>query len=237
MNIASLEDDPDQAQLILHTLAEAGHRCSNYAQSRDFMAALHTEQFDLILLDWHLPDIDGDTVLHWIRSNLGASMPVIFLTSRSQEADIVQGLQAGADDYVIKPWRAAELLARITALLRRSHNTHPDHGAFQIEDYHIDPTTRQVSLHGEPLSLAPKEFDLALLFFRNIGRLFSRDALAETVWNRDIPPTSRTLDTHMSNIRQKLRLRPENGVKLSSSYALGYRLEFLGKTDVVNADT
>jgi len=237
MNIASLEDDPDQAQLIRRTLAEAGHDCRNYSRSRDLMTALHAERFDLILLDRQLPDIDGNTVLYWIRSNLGASMPVIFVTSHAQEADIVQGLQAGADDYIVKPWRAAELLARVTALLRRTQGIHPDGAAFQVEHYRIDPTQRQISLHGVTLALAPKEFDLALLFFRNVGRLFSRDAIAETVWNRDIPATSRTLDTHLSNIRQKLQLRPENGVKLSASYALGYRLEVLGQVNTESSHT
>ena len=81
------------------------------------------------------------------------------------------------------------------------------------------------------MTLAPKEFELALLFFRNQGRLMSRDVLAECVWNREIPATSRTLDTHLSNIRQKLQLRPENGVRLTSSYALGYRLELIGASE------
>lgn len=229
MNIASLEDDPDQAQQILRVLSDAGHACRNFSLGRDLLSALRTEPFDLILLDWHLPDIDGNAVLHWIRANLGMHVPVIFLTSRAQEADIVEGLQAGADDYIIKPWRAGELLARVTALLRRTHGIAPDAGVFQVEGYRIDPSSRQIFLHGEAITLAPKEFDLAVLFFRNTGRLFSRDVLAESVWNRDIPATSRTLDTHLSNIRQKLRLRPENGVKLSSSYALGYRLEVLGE--------
>jgi len=232
MKIATLEDDPDQAQLILRTLIDAGYDARPYTQGRDLIAALQDETFDLILLDWQLPDIDGDTLLHWVRSNLGAGVPVIFLTSRSREADIVQGLKAGADDYIVKPWRAGELLARITALLRRSQGVYGDEAVFQVQHYRIDPVFRQISLHGECVSsLAPKEFELALLFFRNVGRLFSRDTLAEMVWNRDIPATSRTLDTHLSNIRQKLRIRPENGVRLTSSYALGYRLETLGPGD------
>ena len=228
INIASLEDDPAQAQQILSVLTDAGYSARNFSLSRDLLTALRTDTFDLILLDWQLPDIDGDSVLHWIRSNLGMNVPVMFLTSRSNEADIVQGLQAGADDYIVKPWRTGELLARVTALLRRTRNVVPDSTPIQIEGYLIDPVARQISLHGEAITLAPKEFELAALFFRNVGRLFSRDFLAESVWNRDIPATSRTLDTHLSNIRQKLRLRPENGVKLSSSYALGYRLEIIG---------
>ena len=95
----------------------------------------------------------------------------------------------------------------------------------QIADGVVKPDAGTIEIDGAPVALAPKEFDLALLFFRNIGRLMSRDVLAECVWNREIPATSRTLDTHLSNIRQKLQLRPEHGVRLSSSYALGYRLE------------
>ena len=95
----------------------------------------------------------------------------------------------------------------------------------------VDPAARVITLDDVAITLAPKEFELALLFFRNIGRLMSRDVLAECVWNREIPATSRTLDTHLSNIRQKLQLRPQHGVRLTSSYALGYRLELVSPTD------
>ncbi|AHV92283.1 response regulator [Bordetella holmesii 30539] len=152
-------------------------------------------------------------------------LPIIFLTSRNQEEDLVQGLQAGADDYIVKLLRPAELLARIGALWRRMQPAAGDNPPFDVGPYHIDPARHAIELRGQPIPLAPKEYELALLFLRNIGRLLSRDLLAETVWNREIPPTSRTLDTHLSNVRQKLQLRPQNGLRLSSSYALGYRLE------------
>ncbi|RAP59857.1 DNA-binding response regulator [Achromobacter sp. HZ01] len=225
MKIASLEDDLDQARRIQQVLTTAGYSCASYQQSRDLLAALRTEHFDLVLLDWHLPDIDGDDVVRWLRANIGARIPVIFLTNRSSEDDLVEGLRAGADDYIVKPLRPQELLARVAALLRRSQISEPVREGFEVARYRIEPGARTISLDGAPVALAPKEFDLALLFFRNIGRLMSRDVLAECVWNREIPATSRTLDTHLSNIRQKLQLRPEHGVRLSSSYALGYRLE------------
>jgi DNA-binding response OmpR family regulator len=116
-------------------------------------------------------------------------------------------------------------------LLRRSQIAEPANDSFDVANYRVEPAARVISLNGAPVTLAPKEFELALLFFRNQGRLMSRDVLAECVWNREIPATSRTLDTHLSNIRQKLQLRPENGVRLTSSYALGYRLELIGTSE------
>lgn len=231
MKIASLEDDLDQARRIQQVLTAAGYTCTSYHQSRDLLAALRTEMFDLVLLDWHLPDIDGDDVVRWLRANIGARIPVIFLTNRSSEDDLVEGLRSGADDYIVKPMRPLELLARVAALLRRSQITEPASDTFEVARYRIEPAARAISLDGAAIALAPKEYELALLFFRNLGRLMSRDVLAECVWNREIPATSRTLDTHLSNIRQKLQLRPQHGVRLTSSYALGYRLELVSPSE------
>lgn len=231
MKIASLEDDLDQARRIQQVLTAAGYACTSYHQSRDLLAALRTEAFDLVLLDWHLPDIAGDDVVRWLRTHIGARIPVIFLTNRSAEDDLVEGLRAGADDYIVKPMRPLELLARVAALLRRSQIAEPVDQTIEVARYRVDPAARVITLDDVAITLAPKEFELALLFFRNIGRLMSRDVLAECVWNREIPATSRTLDTHLSNIRQKLQLRPQHGVRLTSSYALGYRLELVSPTD------
>ncbi len=231
MKIASLEDDLDQARRIQQVLSTAGYVCTSYHQSRDLLAALRTEAFDLVLLDWHLPDIDGDDVVRWLRAHIGARIPVIFLTNRSAEDDLVEGLRAGADDYIVKPMRPLELLARVAALLRRSQIAEPEDQTIEVARYRVDPAGRSISLDDVAVALAPKEFELALLFFRNVGRLMSRDVLAECVWNREIPATSRTLDTHLSNIRQKLQLRPQHGVRLTSSYALGYRLELVSPSE------
>src|SRR5690606_19380691 len=163
------------------------------------------------------------------RTHIGYDVPLMFVTSRTHEKDLVAGLKAGADDYVSKPIRAGELVARVEALLRRrAVGAVADQQVFQVGRYAFDESSGTARLDDEPIVLAPKEFELAMLFFRNPGRLFSRDVLSTAVWNREIPATSRTLDTHLSNIRQKLRLRPENGLRLTSSYALGYRLELLG---------
>ncbi len=233
MHIASLEDDSVQAQLIQNTLVDAGHRCTVFDHGRALLAELSKPQhaYDMLLLDWEIPDISGLDVLRWVRTNLGHGIPVMFLTSRTLEEDLVVGLQAGADDYMLKPVRSGELLARITALSRRLSPAVPlRETAFTCGAFEIDPANDAIRLQGQKIELAPKEYELALLLFRNPGRLFSRDVLSNSVWNREIPATSRTLDTHLSNIRRKLQLRPENGVRLNASYALGYRLELVADT-------
>jgi len=229
MHIASLEDNFAQGQLIETILVDNGYRCTLFTQGSKLITALsRAEPFDLVLLDWEVPDISGLDVLRWIRTNNGYSLPVMLITGRTEEDDLVTGLKAGADDYMVKPIRARELLARVNALLRRSNTSHiNEQQPFTCSAYQIDPTARTISLNNVRIELAPKEYDLALLFFRNPGRLFSRDVISSSVWNREIPATSRTLDTHLSNIRRKLQLHPENGVLLSASYALGYRLELV----------
>lgn len=229
MNIASLEDDVDQTELIRHALTQAGHTCASFSTGKALLDVLQKKQpFDLLLIDWELPDINGIEILRWIRTHIGYNVPVMFVTGRTHEEDLVTGLQAGADDYLAKPIRFGELIARVEALLRRHViNTAKEPPLIEVGGYTFDEVSGTARLDGEPIVLAPKEFELALLFFRNPGRLFSRDVLSTAVWNREIPATSRTLDTHLSNIRQKLQLRPENGLRLSSSYALGYRLEIL----------
>lgn len=232
MNIASLEDDPVQAELIKHSLTNAGYTCTVFPTGESLLRVLtKPHSFDLLILDWEVPDVSGLDVLHWVRENQGYALPVLFLTSRTDEIDIVTGLQAGADDYVRKPFQSGELLARVQALLRRMNPITQSNEAFEFGVYKIDPVNNTIRLNNELVELAPKEYDLALLLFRNPGRLFSRDVLSTAVWNREIPATSRTLDTHLSNIRRKLQLRPENGVRLNASYALGYRLESLLDTD------
>lgn len=232
MNIASLEDDADQAELIRQVLQAAGHDCVTFSNGKALLDVLRAQQpFDLILVDWELPDTTGLEVVRWVRTHVGYDLPLIFVTSRTLESDLVAGLQAGADDYISKPIRGGELVARVEAMLRRRVvDGAKEAPVIQVGHYCFDISTNAVHLNNEPIELAPKEAELALLFFRNPGRLFSRDVLSATVWNREIPATSRTLDTHLSNIRRKLQLRPENGVRLTSSYALGYRLEILGET-------
>ncbi len=152
---------------------------------------------------------------------------MLLLTGRSAEADVVAGLGAGADDYVVKPLQPAVLLARVNALLRRAY---PAQGAGPIEtfgDYTFNLPAETITVRGEAVTVTAKEFALGLLLFRNIQRALSRAHILEAVWGRNPDLLTRTLDMHVSRVRSKLNLRPENGFRLIPVYSYGYRLERL----------
>jgi DNA-binding response OmpR family regulator len=186
---------------------------------------MRRESFDMLIIDWQVPDLSGPEVLKWAREKLPPGLPVLFMTSRSGEDDIVAGLAAGADDYMIKPLRRGELLARVQALLRRAYPTQNMVEQIQFGTYVFETRTGRVSNNGSAIDVTQKEFELALLFFRNLGRPLSRAYILEAVWSRDVELPSRTMDTHVSRVRSKLQLRPENGFRLAPVYSYGYRLE------------
>ncbi|MBI1890147.1 MAG: response regulator transcription factor [Burkholderiales bacterium] len=226
MRIAVLDDDRSQTDLVCQVLKAAGHSCYPFENGKDMLAELRRESYDLLIIDWQLPDISGSEVLEWVREKLPPNLPVLFMTSRSSEDDIVQGLAAGADDYMIKPIRRGELLARVQALLRRAYPQQTSNAdQLQFNQYVFEPRTGRLTAMGQSVDVTQKEFDLALLFFRNLGRPLSRAYILEAVWSRDVDIPSRTMDTHVSRVRSKLQLRPENGFKLAPVYSYGYRLE------------
>lgn len=235
MRIALLEDDPAQNDLVRLWLSGAGHVCHSFDRSREFMRVLAHDSFDLLVLDWELPDVNGDEVLAWARANGHERVPVLFTTARSEERDIVAALKAGADDYLIKPLRKDELLARVGALARRSGGSATPRAAFRIGEFEIDPDRRLVVRKGEAIELTQKDFDLATFLFRNVGNLVSRGHILETVWGRTPELNTRTVDTHVSRLRTKLGLVPENGWRLSAIYQHGYRLEQLPRDDAETA--
>jgi DNA-binding response OmpR family regulator len=225
MRIAVLDDDKSQTDLVCQVLTSAGHVCHAFLSSKDMLNQLRRESFDLLIIDWQVPDMSGADVLHWAREKLAANLPILFMTSRSGEDDIVAGLAAGADDYMIKPLRRGELLARVQALLRRAYPTQTATEQIQYFQYIFEARTGRLSIDGKPVDVTQKEFELALLFFRNLGRPLSRAYILEAVWSRDVEIPSRTMDTHVSRVRSKLQLRPENGFRLAPVYSYGYRLE------------
>ncbi|MCL4800087.1 MAG: response regulator transcription factor [Burkholderiales bacterium] len=227
MRIALLEDDPSQSDLVRFWLAGAGHVCHAFDRSREFMRALARDSFDLLVLDWELPDVNGDAVLAWVRANGHDSVPVLFTTARDREEDIVAALRAGADDYLIKPLRRHELLARIDALVRRAGRAASPGTGIKVAEFSIDLERRVITRNGARIDLTQKDFDLAAFLFRNVGNLVSRGHILETVWGRSPDLNTRTVDTHVSRLRTKLGLLPENGWRLSAIYQHGYRLERL----------
>jgi|TARA_R110002073_G_scaffold84612_6_gene201815 two-component system response regulator RegX3 len=228
LRIAYLEDDVAQAELVRHWLVEAGHSCTHISSGRDFMSLLRRETFDLLLLDWEVPDMSGFAVLEELRAS-GNKVPVLFATQRDDEPSIVGALSHGADDYMVKPVSQAELLARINALGRRSGvSSDDDEAVFTLGDWHVDRDKRQILVGGEVARLTDKDFDLACYLFQNVGKLLSRAHLLEKVWGIMMPIESRTVDVHVSRIRRSLHIRPENGYRIKTVYQHGYRLEEAG---------
>ena len=224
MRVAVLEDDADHAVLVTQALHQGGHTYAVYSTGARFIQAMVRETFDVLLLDWMMPDMTGLEVLDWLRQ-LENPTPVIFVTSRDAEEDIVQALTHGADDYLVKPPRAGELLARLQALKRRADGAGGG-GALTVEPYAFDPSQSVVRLHGEIMELTQRQFELALVLFRNTGRLLSRQYLLEAVWGLNEKVQTRTLDIHVSQLRNLLQLS-DNGWRIHSVYAHGYRLEKL----------
>ncbi len=228
MRIAILEDDSHVGQLLSLWLTEAGHSCELYLTGQDFIRAAKRESFDLMMLDWVVPDISGDKVLAWIREHIDWPIPVLFVTVRDTEEDIVEGLAKGADDYMVKPVRQKELLARVAALNRRVQAGRDEKEVMEFPPFRVDMVTRSITNAGKPVELTQKEFELAVFLFRNVGRMLSRAHLLEAVWGHGAEITTRTVDTHVSRVRTKLGLVPEHGWRLSAIYHFGYRLESLG---------
>lgn len=227
MRVAIVEDDLSQAELLSHWLQLAGHRCHHFDRGEALIRALDQDSFDILILDWNLPDISGVDVLKRIRSSPQSALPILFVTARNREDDVVMALRQGADDYMVKPVRRLELLARLEAIARRGKHRAEQQEVLELDVYRVDCQTRTVMRDERVVELTAKDFDLSVLFLRNVGRLLSRGHIRESVWGPNAVVTSRTLDTHVSRIRNKLGLTPENGWRLAAVYRYGYRLEQL----------
>ena len=227
ISIGILEDDKDQSDLLELWLAEAGYDVYTSANGPDFIRAAQTRGFDLMILDWMVPEMDGLEVLEWVRHHIRERVPVVFLTARGEEEQIVKALETGADDYVTKPARQQELQARVGALARRSGLKDEQPDTLTVGEFELDRKTNQVNKSGEEVVLTGREFELAWFLFSNLSKILSREYLLRQIWNINTAVNTRTVDTHASRLRGKLGLRPENGWKLSSVYHYGYRLERL----------
>ncbi|MGV2287359.1 response regulator transcription factor [Trinickia sp. YCB016] len=227
MRIAVLDDDPAQTDFVCQTLAAAGHVCHAFGEGRALVKQLRRQTFDLLVLDWNVPDMSGEDVLNWVRQSVSDRLPVLFMTSRSRETDITSMLNIGADDYVVKPVPAAVLLARVGALLRRAYQLNPAVTKEVFGEFEFDLSAKHVRVKGAAVTLTQKEFELALLLFQHLSRPLSRAHILDVIWKQAADIPSRTMDTHVSMLRAKLGLRPENGYRLTPIYGYGYRLERL----------
>ena len=225
MRVALLEDDKNQGDILVQWMQDSGHQCDWFENGDSLLQARASAPFDLYLLDWMTPGKSGLEVLQQISGEEAGRVPVIFVSQRDAESDVVQALNAGADDYLVKPLRRAELMSRIEAVSRRVRPGHMPEAVLTEGVYEFRVSSREAYLRGSMVRLTDKEFDIAVFLFRNVGKLLSRKQLLEALWGHLGDVQTRTLDTHMSRIRRKLDLRPANGFRLNSIYNFGYRFD------------
>lgn len=216
-----VEDDKSIRELVLYTLKTTGFEAKGFENGRDFFAALSEETPELVLLDIMLPDEDGLRILKKVRSmDSCRQVPVILLTAKGTEFDKVIGLDSGADDYITKPFGMMELISRIRAVLRR-FDRGDSQAVLSCGCVEMDVKRHQVTVNGEPVLLAKKEFELLKYLLENQGIVLTRDRMLETIWGYDFDGETRTVDVHVRTLRQKLG---EGGSLIETVRGVGYRI-------------
>jgi len=219
------EDEADLNALVARQLGQEGYEVVQAFDGPGALSAIDDQMPDLVILDWMMPGLDGLAVCRRIRER--HVVPVLMLTARSEESDVILGLEVGADDYLTKPFRMRELMARVRAILRRKEmlvesRSVSDKDTLITDGITIDASAREALVAGRPLELTPKEFDLLALFVGHPGRAFSREYLLERVWSSDYEVTDRTIDTHVQRLRKKLG---EEAAAIRTVWGIGYKFQ------------
>jgi two-component system response regulator BaeR len=224
IEVAIVEDEPDLAQLVADYARAAGHAPTVYHDGAAALAAFRARAPGLVVLDLMLPGMDGLAVCRSLRAFSDA--PVIMVTARVEEIDRLLGLDAGADDYLCKPFSPRELMARIKAILRRSLHAAPAAPA-QAAPIEIDDGARRIAVHGRPLDLTPTEYGILAALARRPGQVFSRARLLDLAreGNASLDVTDRAIDSHVKNLRRKLDAALPGVEAIHSIYGLGYRFD------------
>lgn len=215
-----LEDDDSIRKLVIYALKNQGYEAEGFDRPSKFYPALHKAAPELILLDLMLPEEDGISVLKKLRADPAtAETPVIVITAKVAEYDRVEGLDAGADDYISKPFGMMELMARIRAVMRRAEKKH-SHKTYRSAGLELTPDRHEVILNGEPLSLTHKEFLLLCTLVENEGIVMNRSVLMDKVWDLGSERENRTLDVHIRTLRAKLG---DAGKQIETVRGMGYK--------------
>ena len=222
-DILVVEDEPAIQELIAVNLEHAGHRVQRAHTAAEADALIRDVRPDLILLDWMLPDVAGTVLARKLRADARSKdIPIIMLTARAQEQDKIEGLDAGADDYITKPFSPKELMARIKAVLRRRAPQLTD-DLIEIGDLSLDPAAHRVNGAGRQLALGPTEFKLLHFFMTHPERVYSRMQLLDQVWGDHVFVEERTVDVHIRRLRQALEPTGHDGL-IETVRGAGYRL-------------
>jgi DNA-binding response OmpR family regulator len=225
LNILVVDDEAPLREMLSRSFEREGHRVLAVADADSALDRAATEDFDVVLLDVALgPGSDGNAVCRELRARRNV-VPVIMLTARDSEADAVLGLEAGADDYVTKPFGLAELRSRIRAVLRRAGSRGFDGEVLVVDAVKLDRASRAVTLDGEPVQLTFSEFELLNRLMGDPGRLFNRQELLRAIWGDSAYRDPRAIDVHVRHLREKLEERPEQPKLILTVRGAGYRLK------------
>lgn len=221
MRVLIVEDDLEAAAYMVKGLKESGYVVDHVADGREALYRVAAEAYDAVVVDRMLPGVDGLTIVRTMRS-AGNLAPVLILSALGDVDDRVKGLKAGGDDYLVKPYAFAELLARLEALLRRGRADAPD-TTLKIADLEMDLVGRTVRRGGRPIELKPKEFALLEYLMRHAGHVVTRTMLLENVWDYSFDPQTNVIDVHISRLRQKID-KGQDKPLLSTIRGAGYSL-------------
>ncbi len=220
-HILVVDDDLDLAEMLTMVLEGSDFAVTHAADGESAISLFQTTKPDLVLLDLMLPGIDGVGVCKRLRTESG--VPIIMLTAKSDTTDVVQGLEAGADDYILKPFNPAELVARIRARLREPKQETTESEMLQLGDLKIDLAAHEVVRGRETISLTPLEFELLVIMARNPKQAFNRDTLLERVWGYRHKTDTRLVNVHVQRLRSKIERDPDNPVYILTVRGVGYR--------------
>jgi len=222
MRILVVDDEPDAIELIHFNLKASGYEVLTAEDGEEALAKARKFSPDMILLDVMLPEIDGLEVCKILRRDPATvSLPIIMLTAKASEIDRVLGLEFGADDYVTKPFSPRELMLRVRNLLKRKESSKEEVERFQVRDIELDVSKYEVKIMGQPIDLTPTEFKLLQILIERKGRVQSRDRLLQDVWGYDQLIDTRTVDTHVRRLREKMG---EAANYVATVRGVGYRL-------------
>lgn len=222
-NVLVVDDEPAIGEIVSRYLERAGYATAVVGNGRDALGHAESAPPDVVVLDLMLPDMDGLEVMRCLRRGRHRRAAIILLTARGEESDRVVGLRLGADDYVVKPFSPAELVARVDALLRRIEPVTEREASLHFGELEIDPGGRRVRLGGEPLELTQREFDLLLFLARHPGQAFTRDQLMERVWQYTFYIDTSTVTVHIRRLRAKLEPDPSRPRFIETVWGVGYR--------------
>jgi two-component system response regulator ResD len=222
-SVLVVDDEPTIGEVVCRYLQRAGYQTRVALDGAEAVAAASARAPDLVVLDLMLPGVDGLEVMRRIRALPGRHTAIILLTARGEEADRVIGLRLGADDYIVKPFSPAELVARVDAVLRRVDTVPELEPPLPFDDLVVDPAGRRVQVAGEDVALTQREFELLLFLARHPGQVFTRNQLMDHVWGYSFYTDTSTVTVHIRRLRAKLERTPERPRWIQTVWGVGYR--------------